>query len=119
MDERSLNNLIIPGWMVFEMKLNYSELRVYALIYGFSQSGQGEFYGSWQYLADWCGIARNYVPEVLKSLQQKGLLLRRTDMVVGKHGKPHKVVHYQAVIPDELRKKLCSILLKMRGKKIL
>jgi len=101
MDPRSYNNLIIPGWMVFELKLNYSELRVYALIYGFSQGGQGEFYGSLQYLADWCGISsRKNVTRVLRSLCAKKLLVKRKDKALTNNGRVQTVVHYQARIPE-------------------
>jgi len=101
MDPRSLNNLIIPGWMVFEMELKNTELRVYALIYGFSQHGEGDFHGSLQYLADWCGIKhRNNVVRVLKKLQRKGLLIKYSDKEITSSGRVRKRVHYQAVMPD-------------------
>jgi len=101
MDPRSLNNLIIPGWMVFEMELKNTELRVYALIYGFSQHGEGDYHGSLQYLADWCGIKhRSNVLRLIKKLQSKGLLLKYTDKEITPSGRIRKRVHYQAVIPD-------------------
>lgn len=103
MDKRSFNNLVIPGWMVFEMHLNYSELRIYALIYSFSQNGEGEYYGSLQYLADWCGLSSpSNAQRVLKSLIEKGLISRYTDTVIGKNGRVKKRQHYRAKVPVEV-----------------
>lgn len=100
MNEKCLHNLVIPGWMIFELHLNYSELRVYALIYNFSQGGQGEFFGSLQYLADWCGISgRKNVNRVLNSLIQKGLLIKRKDYIISNNGRPKLQYHYQARVP--------------------
>ncbi len=101
MDPRSFNNLIIPGWMVFEMELKNSELRVYALIYGFSQGGQGDFHGSLQYLADWCGMKhRQNAQRVIKRLIGKGLLYRFSDKVITPSGRIKTVEHYQARKPE-------------------
>lgn len=103
MDTRSLHNLVIPGWMVFELHLNYSELRIYALIYGFSQGGQGEFYGSLQYLADWCGLANaSNVQRVLKSLIKKGLIRKYTDTALTTNGRTKRHNHYHAIVPENM-----------------
>ena len=107
MDTRSLHNLVIPGWMVFELHLNYSELRIYALIYGFSQGGQGEFYGSLQYLADWCGLANaSNVRRVLNSLINKGLMRKYTDTELTKNGHIKRKIHYQAIVPENMWKEI-------------
>lgn len=104
MDQRSFHNLIIPGWVIFELGLNYSELRVYCIILGFSQGGNGWFYGNRQYLADWCGISKvNNVSRILRGLQDKGLLRKRSELELGDNGRTRKVVRYQAVEPPFLR----------------
>jgi len=101
MDPRSLNNMVIPGWMIFELELNNSELRMYAIIYGFSQHGEGDFHGSLQYLGSWCGIKhRSNVVRVLNKLLAKGLLRKYSDKEITAKGRVVKRVHYQAVIPD-------------------
>jgi len=104
MDPRSMHNLIIPGWMIFELKLNYSELRVYALIYGFSQGGQGDFHGSLKYLADWCGLStRSNVLRVIRSLQDKQLIKCSKERIMSPSGRIYTLVHYTAVVPDLFR----------------
>lgn len=109
MDERIFHNLIIPGWMVFRLQLNYSELRVYALIYGFSQGGNGCFHGSMQYLADWCGISnRQNVPRVLRKLMNKGLIFRQAEKYIDKFGRVRTRYAYLAKMPDLTAD--CSIL---------
>lgn len=105
MDTRSLHNLVIPGWMVFELHLNYSELRIYALIYGYSQGAQGEFYGSLQYLADWCGLAnKSNVHRVLQNLIKKGLIRKYTDTALTNNGRTKRHSHYQAIVPENMWK---------------
>lgn len=101
MDTRSLHTLVIPGWMVFELHLNYSELRIYALIYGYSQGGQGEFYGSLQYLAEWCGLAnKSNVHRVLQALIKKGLIHKYTDTALTQNGRVKRRNHYRAIVPE-------------------
>lgn len=101
MDKRSLTNLIIPGWVIFELQLKHSELRVYCVILGYSQYGQGEYFGSLQYLADWCGISsRCNVHRVLRSLEQKGLIRKITQKEINEKGKIQTVVHYRAIVPS-------------------
>ena len=38
------NYFQISGWMLNRLKLKGTDLQIYAIIYGFSQEGQGEFY---------------------------------------------------------------------------
>ena len=65
----SLKNYIaIADWML-DLNLNTRELLTYALIYGFCQDGQGYYYGSYTYLANWLGIdSSQNVSRYLKQL---------------------------------------------------
>lgn len=67
----------IQGWMVAELGLSGNELLVYAIIYGFSQDGEGEFTGSLRYLMDWTGASKNTVMRALVSLEEKGLISKQ------------------------------------------
>lgn len=67
----------IQGWMVAELGLSGNELLVYAIIYGFSQDGEGEFTGSLRYLMDWTGSSKNTVMRALVSLEEKGLISKQ------------------------------------------
>lgn len=69
------NFFVVQGWMVTELKLKGNELLVYAIIYGFSQSGEGQRYtGSLQYLAEWINGTKQGVIKNLKSLVDKGFV---------------------------------------------
>ena len=68
------NYYVICAWMINDLKLKGNELHLYAIIYGFCQSG-GEYTGNRQYLADWLGLAKkDNVDKYLKSLIDKKLI---------------------------------------------
>lgn len=77
------NYLTIQGWMRTELGLSGNELIAYALIYGFSQDNETEFRGSAQYVADWCGIARENANKLLKRLTEKKLINKREEFING------------------------------------
>lgn len=54
--------------------LKGNDLLVFAVVHGFSQNGEGCYYGSLSHLAEICGIARRTVIDVLKRLTDMGLL---------------------------------------------
>ena len=66
----------IQGWMINELNLKGNELLVYAIIYGFSQTENQTFTGSLQYLADWCSATKQGILKNLKSLVDKGLIVK-------------------------------------------
>lgn len=65
------------------MHLNGSDLNVYAIIYGFSQTETQEYTGSAQYLADFCGISKRSVLNILAKLTDSGCLLKREENING------------------------------------
>lgn len=70
------------GWHIVvteEMRalgLSGNDLMVFALINGFSQDGQGCFYGSLPYICETCGISRRTAIYILNNLVEKGLLIK-------------------------------------------
>lgn len=72
----SNNYVTIQGWMRTELELSGIELIIYAVIYGFSQDGESRFTGAASYLADWCGCSRQTVINNLKTLLNKGLIVK-------------------------------------------
>lgn len=88
------NYIVIQGFMRNELKLKGNELMVYALIYGFSQDEESEFTGSVGYIADWIGSTRQTVFNVLKSLCDKGLLIKKEELKCG-----IKFCSYSAILP--------------------
>ena len=75
------NYIVVQGWMLTELHLKGNELLIYACIYGFSQLDGQVFNGSWQYLADWTNSTKQGVYNCLKSLVEKGYLVK-TDKVI-------------------------------------
>lgn len=69
--------IVIQEWML-DLGLNDSELRAFALVYGFSQDHETGFRGSIDYVAHWCQIERRWAIRVLKSLMAKGLITKQS-----------------------------------------
>ena len=66
------NYIVVQGWMRSEMGLSGAALMVYAVIYGFSQTGNCYYSGSIDYLAEWAGVKRRQVISILKDLSESG-----------------------------------------------
>ncbi len=69
----------IQGWMISDLQLKSNELILYAIIYGFSQDGRSEFYGSLSYTQKMLNVYKNTVIKSLKSLTQKGFVIRTNE----------------------------------------
>lgn len=78
------NFYVVHGWMMTNLGLKGSELKLYAIIYGFTQTGGQEFTGSLQYLVDWAGLTKANVLKNLQSLVDKGLLIKNDVYIDGK-----------------------------------
>lgn len=74
---RDENFIVEHGWMINRLDLKGNELRIYAIIYGFSQTGGQEFTASLQYLADWVNGSKQGVQKNLKALMDRGLITKR------------------------------------------
>lgn len=74
------NHYVVHGWMINQLGLRNNELKVYAIIYGFSQTPDTEYNGSLQYLADWCACSKQCIVNCLHSLIEKGCIIK-TDML--------------------------------------
>lgn len=70
------NYISISGWMVSELKLKGNELLIYAVIHGFSQDGKSDFHGGLGYLAEWTNSTKQGVIKSIKSLVEKGLVVK-------------------------------------------
>jgi len=77
------NYITIQGWMVNELGLKGNELLVYATIYGFSQTDNQVFTGSLQYLADWTNSSRQGIQKNLKTLVDKGYIVKTDKYING------------------------------------
>lgn len=77
------NYIAVQGWMITELGLKGNELIIYACIWGFSQAENQTFTGSLQYLADWTNSTKRSVITCLKSLVDKGLLVKKENTING------------------------------------
>ncbi len=79
------NFFTVQGWMVNSPRLeSYTELIVYAIIYGFSQGQLGIFNGSISYLVECSRTSKRTVQRSLRSLEDKGLIMRTFNEVTDK-----------------------------------
>ncbi len=75
------NYFVVQSFMVKDLKLKGNELIIYAIIYGFSQAENQAFTGSLQYLADWTNSTKQGVLKSLKSLQEKGYIIKNENYI--------------------------------------
>ena len=73
---RSDNHVTIDGWMINELELSGSELIVYGLIWGFSQTENQWCTASQAYIARWANITTRGLIKILNRLEEKGFLIR-------------------------------------------
>lgn len=73
------NYIQISGWMLNELNLKGNELLIYALIHGFSQDGRSDYHGGLGYIAAWTNSTKQGVIKALKSLLEKGLIVKTTE----------------------------------------
>ena len=59
---------------MLELGLRGSKLLVFAVVYRYSGEGKGEYYGSLDYIAEWCGISRAQASLILRDLTEQGIL---------------------------------------------
>lgn len=77
------NYIALQGWMLTDLKLKGNELIIYACIYGFSQAENQVFNGSLKYLADWTNSTKQGVIKCLKSLEEKGYIVKKDNYING------------------------------------
>lgn len=71
------NYIVIQGWMLTDLQLKGNELIIYAIIYGFTQSGDEQvFSGTISYLSEWTNLTKVSVISILKSLTEKGYITK-------------------------------------------
>lgn len=82
----------IKSFMWQRLSLGGSHLLVYAVIYSFSQGGDGSFFGSHSFLSEITGLSVSTVKRTLHSLLDMGLIEKLT---------PGGRVVYRSVITDD------------------
>lgn len=76
----------IADWML-DFNLTINELLVYAIVYGYCQTGENCYYGSTKTMAELLGLekdSKGHASEYLNSLEEKGLLHKEEIKLVDK-----------------------------------
>ena len=108
---RDENYYTIHGWMINRLGLKGIQLKVYAIIYGFSQDGENEYKGRLQYLCDFTGgTSKPTIIKALKELTEKGLLQKRDEIINGV-----LFVRYRAIRPFDGGKEILPGVKKFNG----
>lgn len=82
--------LTIWGFMLTDLKLEKTELLVYAVIFSMHKNYCEGFNGSRKYLQQWCNAGKTAVDSALKSLVSKNLLRKEYKQ----YGQLKKAVYY-------------------------
>lgn len=107
--------ITIQEWMRTELNLKSNKLLIFALINGFSQKGQGEFYGSLRYIENATGISIMTIRKVLKELEEENLIKKTSEshykvLVYSNNGKVEKVTGGEYKEPKpEVKKEVATI----------
>lgn len=80
---KKTNYVVITGDMITDLGLKGNELLVYALINGFCQDEESQFYGSLAYLMEFTSLSKQGVINTLNSLVGKGLIEKTQSEVNG------------------------------------
>lgn len=92
--------IVVLPWMMQKLNLSGNALLCYALIYGYSQGGNGGYWGSRSALAEALNISRRAATDVLDRLEAAGHLKKQNIVIDGVQR-----CLYRAVSPEVLQEK--------------
>ena len=75
--------IVVLPWMMRELGLSGNALLCYALVYGYSQGGQGGYFGSRTALAEALNISRRTATDVLDRLEAAGHVAKQSIVIDG------------------------------------
>lgn len=90
----SADFIVVPKQLAMNFKLSGNELLVTSLIYGFTKNGNGEFFGTCEYIATWLNMTRESVVRLLHRLVAKGVLTSYRDVRNGRNVVIYSVNEY-------------------------
>lgn len=76
---KDTNYYTIFGWMINRLHLKGTDLKIYAVIFSFSQDGKSEYKGSNSYLADFTGTGERTVSRILADLESRKFIEKTDD----------------------------------------
>jgi len=111
------NHITVQGWMRTALNLKGERLQAFALVYGFSQDGESQFYGSLKYVMEWLGCSKPTAIAVLDYLTNLRLIIKHT----GKAGIESNRYTVNTVVVDALRQERARVVkeLNQGGKETL
>ncbi|MFW6273249.1 MAG: helix-turn-helix domain-containing protein, partial [bacterium] len=74
------NYYVVQGWMIHDLKLSGTELEVFALIHGFTQSGNTYYTASNSFLENFLRKDRKTIIKAVKNLVNRGLIIKNKQM---------------------------------------
>jgi hypothetical protein len=83
---------VFHSWFVTDLKLIGNDLLVFIILYSYSQSGQGSYWGSLEYLQTVTGASRTTVYRSLLTLQEAGIISKGT-VIRDKRDRPEYFVN--------------------------
>lgn len=92
--------IVVLPWMMTALGLSANSLLCYALIYGYSQGGNGGYWGTRIALAEALNISRRAATDVLDRLEAAGHLKKQNIVIDGVQR-----CLYRAVVPEEVASK--------------
>ena len=92
--------IVVLPWMMTALGLSANSLLCYALIYGYSQGGNGGYWGSRSDLAEALNISRRAATDVLDRLEAAGHLKKQNIVIDGVQR-----CLYRAVVPEGMANK--------------
>ena len=101
---KNIGYFTIQSWMVTELKLKTIERDMFAIIYGFSQDGEGSFHSSLKWASDITGYSKNSICTALNNLNMKGLITKTPYLGTQKYSYKanlEKIETIQATCTDE------------------
>ena len=98
---RNEDYIVIQGWM-YQIPMTARQRVIYAIIWGFSRDGRSVFRGTASNLAEWAGCQRRQVMNIVRQLEDLGLVDHRVVSVPKKGRRPGGCMsEFWAVLPED------------------
>lgn len=91
---RTDDYIVIQGWML-DLALTEKQLRLYAIIWGYSRDGRSRMRATAKHLADWCQCKERHAKDLVRQLEDMGLLAH--EVVSTPKG---RISEFWAMVPD-------------------
>ena len=70
---RNEDYIVIQGWML-DLELTDKQLRLYAIIWGYSRDGRSRMRATANHIAEWCKCGHRHAQELIRQLEDMGLV---------------------------------------------